>query len=1676
MDFTSDDDTRDLHESQIQSPNTQRFVPLEKFVDVELSAELPFETPPPDVVGSINSTFENRDALSHNSPSDSDSGESLFLTQSVTSAVRTVRRCKSTDRSGSIANDDPDEESERNSRRGPGNQAIESEEGCGGHRQHTELPKKGKGSGLSGSKHIQHPKRAPFPFLLKQKRRRRLSLKKNQILENSEIGGFFKCIKKFEKGYMNTGITLSSWMLEPELNGDSEVDERNSDHEVTVVDKAVFVPKFNIRPTQTWRPQSILKRRKAVMPSSQDPDLLQHIEHVDDVKNTSIKNVKRKTNASSKLKNISHLPQTQKNAMNEFSQSKKRCKTAAKKRSVCSAKSLSVPLLKEHEAQQILSELSDSAHLRQPLIPQIISSVENSGVKASDGGNLRVIEEIQRLNSEEAFTEAATDMTQEVEVRSIAQSNSCSPPHSIHNDTQYSDGNSEIGSLDLYMPLDNVIKVKRTNRLDRCVNAEVAVRASSTKHSESQETSHNSVESYTELLSDINYQSKRRKKWSLSPKDIKVSHVEETTDMQPATDHLLLANEPIRDVSSNSCDHVLVSRKRATVEIPMETEDSPLFKHVGPSFLKKKKKKVIGATVKCLDFMQCDTNIDVSQNVSSPSQGDDVTKLKMSYRRESCEVEDLGTSKKQMAASVSQSSKTADFEISNLSVVTDSTVLTKVKMKKQKLDKQEDKELDTGTCTVENVQSSQYTELNHSESQTIELPSKRRKKKNKDKERNGTTYVKLSSAGNNPSNKTLDCIAYRPADLRVNYLNYFTETSELEQNSEENTGLPTVAMFKSVKKKRKKTAGSEQYISVDLDLDASSVSLFDEVNTLRVLAQQKSSTEEIIEERPHDDRAVEHLESNTAGINVAKHKRKSQNASCSFQGVDIGLGNTVSDSQLGNTAELLQKTSNLSMVSDSTVLTQVKQKKKKKHKLKEQENEEPDSDTCTVEHFNSFESETSILPSRRRKKKKKDATISPSTKSLVHVDHRPPEMRANDLIQSCEATEIHQLIDTSEEITGSPSVTTLKSAKRRKKKDWSEKHQDESVHLDLDVSSVSLFDDVTGLRAVEQEEDRPTMDEIIEERPHDDRAIEHLESNTAGRLSSAKRKKKIQNVSRSFQGVDVGLQKTVSDSQSGNTAELLQKTSHLSMVSDSTVLTQVKQKKKKKHKLKEQENEEPDSDTCTVEHFNSFESETSILPSRRRKKKKKDATISPSIKNLVHVDHRPPEMRANDLIQPCEATEIHQLIDTSEEITGSPSVTTLKSAKKRKKKDWSEKHQGESVNLDLDVSSVSLFDDVTGLRAVQQEEDRPTMDEIIEEKPHDDRAIEHLESNTAGINVAKHKRKSQNASCSFQGVDIGLGNTVSDSQLGNTAELLEKTSNLSMVSDSTVLTQVKQKKKKKHKLKEQENEEPDSDTCTVEHFNSFESETSILPSRRRKKKKKDATISPSTKSLVHVDHRPPEMRANDLVQSCEATEIHQLIDTSEEITGSPSVTTLKSAKKRKKKDWSEKHQGESVNLDLDVSSVSLFDDVTGLRAVEQEEDRPTMDEIIEERPHDDRAIEHLESNTAGRLSSAKRKKKSQNVSRSFQGVDVGLENTVSDSQSGNTAELLQKTSHLSMVSDSTVLTQVKQKKKKKHKLNEQENAELDSDSHNVENVHPVDSETSMSIEEPSRRTKKKRKD
>lgn len=114
-------------------------------------------------------------------PLNSDSGESLFITQSVTKAVRTERRDGSTKRPESISDDS---EGVANSRsKNEGNRYEEGSEG-----QHVVCPK--------GQKRIHYfpPQKATFPFLLKLHRRQHLPRKKHQILEVAFIHVIYLCI------------------------------------------------------------------------------------------------------------------------------------------------------------------------------------------------------------------------------------------------------------------------------------------------------------------------------------------------------------------------------------------------------------------------------------------------------------------------------------------------------------------------------------------------------------------------------------------------------------------------------------------------------------------------------------------------------------------------------------------------------------------------------------------------------------------------------------------------------------------------------------------------------------------------------------------------------------------------------------------------------------------------------------------------------------------------------------------------------------------------------------------------------------------------------------------------------------------------------------------------------------------------------------------------------------------------------------------------------------------------------------------------------------------------------------------------------------------------------------------------------------------------------------------
>ncbi|XP_016120612.1 glutamic acid-rich protein-like, partial [Sinocyclocheilus grahami] len=844
------------------------------------------------------------------------------------------------------------------------------------------------------------------------------------------------------------------------------------------------------------------------------------------------------------------------------------------------------------------AELNDAEH------SDSVQCAENSHLD-----HLSVIEDRQR-NSVEAVTEPAVEHEDDLTFDNnlLNKSNSLLPPQdgdiSIQNDIQQTD--SDFGSEDLFRPLNR--QKQKNNQIHKAASIPANVEESdqdsdvtqietegpfvsifgpgtprwfdgdrhahkdndsdetqieterksvsvfgpgtpnkqfttqdmnSTKHPESQKTDQIPVGLNAELLSrkEEKCNNKKRKTVSKSHKDSDVTDVEETMNVQPPSKHLPLADEPLKEVYSISSEHLKLSKRRA-IEMETDLQETPLFTNGGMSFIKRKRKRKekLGA----INFIQCDTNVDVS----SESPVDNITGVKTTPREndKSHEVENRVTNEEQREASVLHLEETSEIlEESVLSMVADNSVITKVKRKKKKKDKLKEHESSVEKQSVETVQ--------FSESQTAELTSKiTKKKKRKDRERTKMAYVEENSATDIPSNETLD--SDRPAELRVNdQSSEDPETNRPEhiQTSEEITGCPTpnVTTLKSVKKKKKKKKRDETEEPEDesVDLDVNFMSQFDHVDG--VVEQQ------VIEERPSDDRTAEHLEGNTAHIlKVAKHKKKSQNVSSSSQSDDIiGLDKQASGSQSESAEELLEK------------------KTKKKQKLKERKNAELASDIGdNVQLFQQSESPATDLLSRKTKQKRanKDrerTTDSLSSEMLDHMDDRPSEIRGNNVIQSIEATETNQFehLQTSEEMTrcSSPNVTKLSSGKKKKKKrDRSEKHQYESVDVNLDVSPLDV---VSGLIA----------QKTIERRPSDGSAVEHLEGNAARVLKMAKRKKKSQNASSSSQADDIiGLENTVSDLQSENTTEHVEKM-YSPVLSDSLFTS--KEKKKKKHKLKEQE-------------------------------------------------------------------------------------------------------------------------------------------------------------------------------------------------------------------------------------------------------------------------------------------------------------------------------------------------------------------------------------------------------------------------------------------------------------------------------------------------------------------------
>ncbi|KAK3509170.1 hypothetical protein QTP70_020282 [Hemibagrus guttatus] len=97
------------------------------------------------------------------------------------------------------------------------------------------------------------PKRMVLPFL-KKSRSGQLCVRKNQAIVNSEIGGFFKCLRKLSKGHEKNRRELSPSMLPSEWEQNNMEDNEEDDEDIKKVDTDCFIFSSNKRNRQIWLP------------------------------------------------------------------------------------------------------------------------------------------------------------------------------------------------------------------------------------------------------------------------------------------------------------------------------------------------------------------------------------------------------------------------------------------------------------------------------------------------------------------------------------------------------------------------------------------------------------------------------------------------------------------------------------------------------------------------------------------------------------------------------------------------------------------------------------------------------------------------------------------------------------------------------------------------------------------------------------------------------------------------------------------------------------------------------------------------------------------------------------------------------------------------------------------------------------------------------------------------------------------------------------------------------------------------------------------------------------------------------------------------------------------------------------------------------------------------------
>ncbi|KAF4073183.1 hypothetical protein AMELA_G00255850 [Ameiurus melas] len=212
-----------------------------------------------------------RETVRETPASDSDSGDSLFLTQSVTSPSRTVRRHRPCNDPACPFNQESVDVQEKAGGQNAQHKDTRMSSDSDSEATYAVLLRRWKLLADSRGSFSQpprptrkrvSPKWMGVPFLKKSS-----SLCQKQTIVNSEVGGFFKCMLKLSKGHgdkrrgeLSPSLLLSA---QEEISMQTEDDDDEEEEDVRKVDIDCFIQNTRKRNQQTWLPSLKWKTRRA---------------------------------------------------------------------------------------------------------------------------------------------------------------------------------------------------------------------------------------------------------------------------------------------------------------------------------------------------------------------------------------------------------------------------------------------------------------------------------------------------------------------------------------------------------------------------------------------------------------------------------------------------------------------------------------------------------------------------------------------------------------------------------------------------------------------------------------------------------------------------------------------------------------------------------------------------------------------------------------------------------------------------------------------------------------------------------------------------------------------------------------------------------------------------------------------------------------------------------------------------------------------------------------------------------------------------------------------------------------------------------------------------------------------------------------------------------------------